>query len=134
MAVAKDGELCHFDAEQAFLIAGIGEEIYIKILQEDQEFLGTVELLNKAMYGPAQAGRCWFNIFCNDRTGPCSFRKVDDGEMEMVVVVHLDAILAHTKDQATMERFTAELGRKFKLKDMDDDNLLLGGTNPLKHG
>ena len=31
MAAAKDGELCHFDAEQAFLKADIGEEIYIKI-------------------------------------------------------------------------------------------------------
>ena len=38
----------------------------------------------------------------------------------MVVVVHLDDILAHAKDQATMNIFAAELGRKFKLKDMGD--------------
>ena len=29
-------------------------------------------------------------------------------------------MLAHAKDQGTMERFAAELGRKFKLKDMGD--------------
>ena len=28
-AVAKDGELHHFDAEQAFLEANVDEEIYI---------------------------------------------------------------------------------------------------------
>ena len=31
MAAAKDGELCHFDAEQAFLKADVDEEIYIEI-------------------------------------------------------------------------------------------------------
>ena len=42
------------------------------------------------------------------------FRNFDDGEVEMVVVVHVDDILAQA--QATMERFTAEFGGKFKLK------------------
>ena len=31
MAAAKDGELRHFDAEQAFLKADIDEEIYVEI-------------------------------------------------------------------------------------------------------
>ena len=34
MAAAKDGELRHFDAEQAFLKANIDEEIYVEILEE----------------------------------------------------------------------------------------------------
>ena len=46
------------------------------------------------------------------------FRKFDDGKVKMVVVVHIDDILAHAKDQATMKWFTAELGRKFKVKSM----------------
>ena len=48
--------------------------------------------------------------------------KVDGGEVEVVVVVHVDDNLAHSRGQATMERFAVELKRKFKLKDMDDDN------------
>ena len=84
--------------------------------------------LNKAIYGLVQAGRCWSNKFCDDmaigfeqaRADPCVFRKGVDGEAEMVVVVHVDDILAHAKDQATMDRFAAELGKKFKLKDMGD--------------
>ena len=35
---AKDGELHHFGAKQAFLKANIDEEIYIEIPEEYQEF------------------------------------------------------------------------------------------------
>ena len=35
-------------------------------------------------------------------------------------------ILAHAKDQATMDRFAAELGQKFKLKDMGDAGYYMG--------
>ena len=54
------------------------------------------------------------------------FRKVVDGEAEMRVVVHVDDILAHAKDQATMDRFAAELGQKFELKDMGDAGYYMG--------
>ena len=91
--------------------------------------------LNKAIYGLVQAGRCWNNKFCDDMTAigfeqtradPYVFRKVVDGEAEMVVVVHVDDILAHAKDQATMDRFAAELGQKIKLKDMGDAGYYMG--------
>ena len=42
MAAAKDGELRHPDAEQAFLKADIDEEIYIEIPEKLQEFPGAV--------------------------------------------------------------------------------------------
>ena len=134
MAAAKDAELRHFDAEQAFLKADIDEEIYIEIPEEFQEFPGAVGRLNKAIYGLVQAGRCWNNKFCDDMTAigfeqakadPCVFRKVVDGEEEMVVVVHVD-VLAHAKDQATMDRFAAELGQKFTLKNMGDAGYYMG--------
>ena len=60
------------------------------------------------------------------KADPCVFRKVVDGEAEMVVVVHVDDILAHAKDQATMNRFAAELEQKFKLKDMGDAGYYMG--------
>ena len=56
------------------------------------------------------------------------FREVDDGEVEMVVVMHVDDILAHAKDQAMPERFGTELGNKLKLKDMADTSFLEGPT------
>ena len=75
-------------------------------------------LLNK-IYGLVQAGRCLFNRFCDDKFEQSEadrgvFRKFDDGEVEMVVFMHVDDILAHA--QATMKRFAAELGEKFKEK------------------
>ena len=121
MAAAKDGKMRHFDAKWAFLKVDIDEEIYIEIFEEFQEFSGAVGRLNKAIYGLVQAGRCWNDKFCDDVTAigfeqakadPCVFRKVVDGEAEMLAVEHVDDILAHAKDQATMDRFTVELGQK----------------------
>ena len=135
MAAAKDGELRHFDAEQTFLKTDIGEVIYIEIPEEFQKFPGAVGRLIKAIYGLVQAGRCCHNKFCDDmmaigfmqaKTDSCVFRKVVDGEAEMVVVVHVDDILAHAKVQATIDRFTAELGQKLKLKDMGDAGYYMG--------
>ena len=57
--------------------------------------------LNKAIYRLVQAGRCWNNKFCDYMTvigfeqakaDPCVFRKVVDGEAEMMMVVHVDDI------------------------------------------
>ena len=77
-------------------------------------------LLNK-ICGLVQAGRCLFNIFCDDKFEQSEadrrvFRKFDDGKVEMVVFMHVDDIRAHV--QGTMERFAAELGEKFKVKSM----------------
>ena len=60
------------------------------------------------------------------KADPCVFHKVVDGEAEMVVVAHVDDILAYAKDQATMDRFAAELEHKFKLKDMGDAGYYMG--------
>ena len=135
MAAAKDRELRHFDAEEAFLNADIDEEIYIEIPEEFQEFPGALGRLNKVIYGLVQAGRCWNNKFCDDmmaigfeqaKADTCVFRKVFDCDAEMVVVVHVDDILAHAKDQATMDRFAVDLGQKFKSKDMGDAGYYMG--------
>ena len=71
-------------------------------------------LLNK-IYGLVQAGKCLFNIFCNDKFEQSQadrpvFRKLDKGEVEMVVFMYVDDIVAHA--QTKMERFAAELGEK----------------------
>ena len=54
------------------------------------------------------------------------FRKVVDGEAEMVMAIHVDDIIAHAKDQTTMDIFATELGQKFKLKDMGDAGYYMG--------
>ena len=127
--------MCYCDADRAFLKADIDEEINIEIPETYQEFPGAVGLLNKAIYGLIQAGRCWNNRFDKDmaaigfgqsKVDPCVFRKIADEEVEMMVVVHVDDVLAHAKYQATMERFIAELERNFKLKNMGDAKYYMG--------
>ena len=93
----------------------IDEQIYIEIPEEVQEFPGAVGRLNKAIYGRlVQAGRYLFNTICDkfkqSEAVQRVFRKFDDGEVEMVVFVHMDDIFAHI--QTTIERFAAELGGK----------------------
>ena len=69
--------------------------------------------LLKRIYGLVQVGRCLFSISLDNKFQQSEadrrvFRKFDNGEVEMVVLVHMDDILLHA--QATMERFAAELG------------------------
>ena len=53
--------------------------------------------------------------FEQSKANPCVSCMAVDGEVKIVMVVHVDDILAHVKYQATMERFAAELERKFRL-------------------
>ena len=111
-AAAKHGELCNVHAGQAFFEVSIDEETCIfKTHGENQTFPGAVGLLKK-VYGLVEAGRCWFNKLRYGRTtigfeqpeaDPCVFRKFEDREVGMMVVVHVDDILAHAKNQAAMD-------------------------------
>ena len=102
-----------------------------------------MRLLNKVICKLVHAGRCWNSKLCKDmaafgferiKAGPCLSRKfADNGELNRVVVVYVDDILAHAKDQATMERFAAELRRNFKLKNMIDTSFFKA-ANRLKSG
>ena len=69
--------------------------------------------------------------FEQSKADPCVFHKVDGRNVERVVAAHVDDVPTHTKDQATMERFAAELAKRFKLKDMGDTSFF-GGVNPFK--
>ena len=88
-----------------------------------------------SIYGLVQAGRCWNNKFCYDmaaigfeqaKADPCVFRKVVDGEAEMVVVVRVDDISCPRQRPSEMDRFAAELGHEFNLKDMGDVGYYMG--------
>ena len=80
-----------------------------------------MRLLNQ-IYGFIQAEKCLFNIICDDRFRQSEadrrvFHKFDDGEeVEMVVFVHVDDILAHA--QATMGGSLLSLEARFEVKSM----------------
>ena len=66
-AAAKDGELRHFDAEQALFEASVDEGICIRDSRGTSGVFGGIGLLNK-IYGLVQARRCLFNIFGDNKT------------------------------------------------------------------
>ena len=75
-----------------------------------------MELLNK-IYELVRAGRCLFNLFCDDQFEQSDadrrvFRKFDDREVKMVVFIHVDYILPHT--QATTEGSPLSLKKRLK--------------------
>ena len=120
MAAAKDGELRQFHAKEAFLEMSLGQVIYIYYSRGISGVPEGMGLLNK-IYGIRQAGRCLFNICCDDKFEQSEadrrvFCKFDDGEVEMVVFVHLDDILAHA--QVAMERFAAKFRETFEVTSM----------------
>ena len=63
------------------------------------------------------------------RSGSTRVPHVHDGEVEVVMFMHVDDILDHA--QATVERFAAELGEKFLRRDDKQDSSFFGGVNPL---
>lgn len=65
----------------------------------------------------------WFE---QSKAESCVFRKVINSKVDMLVVVHVDGILAHTKDLAKMDRFMVDLAQELKLKDIGNGRYYMG--------
>ena len=135
IAAVMDMELRHIDFEQAYLLADVDTEIYIEQPEEYRESLDAVEKLNKAIYDLVQVGRCWNMRLTNDlktlgfeqsRVDPCVFRKFVAGKMEVILVVHLDDLLALTVTKEAMEIFVGQLHSTFKIKDLGEASYYMG--------
>ena len=57
---------------------------------------------------------------------PCVFRKVVDGEVTLIVCVHVDNLAVEAKDKDTFEGLYAQLKDKFPVSDMGDLSWYLG--------
>ena len=74
-----------------------------------------VVLLQRAVYGLRQAGRQWnlrLSGMLQQKTGieqrkadPCVFRKVVDGDVTIVVCVHVDDLVVAAKDKEALDAF-----------------------------
>ena len=94
-------DLCHFDAEQAFVQSTLDEEVYLRLPQGCGALSGKVVKLARSLYGLKQASRTWPNHlvramrclgFEQCAAGACVMRLVENGTASMVVVVHVDDI------------------------------------------
>ena len=89
---------------------------------------GEVVLLQHTVYGLRQAGIQWSLRLSRgllqkigmeqSKTDPCMFRKVVDGEVTLIVYVHVDGLAVTVKDKETFNAFYAQLKEEFPVNDM----------------
>ena len=103
IACELDLDLCHFDAEQAFVQSDLKENVFMRLPQGCGDLSGKVVRLNRSLYGLKQASRSWHGHlitrmkslgFERCLADPCVFRLVENGNISIMAVVHVDDIFA----------------------------------------
>ena len=128
--------LRHLDVKQAFIQAHLDEVVYMGLPAGCGDMSGEVVLLQRAVYRLRQAGRQWsFRLskvllqkigMEQSKAGPHVFRKVVDGEVALIVCVHVDDLAVTAKEKYTCDAFYAQLKEEFSVHDMGDLSWYLG--------
>ena len=102
-AVQNGWPLFHVGVEQAFVRAPLDFDVYLKRPSGCGSKTAQVVRLNRALYVVKQAGRQWaaylFKTMVDEhdmeqcKSDPCVIRKVVDGVVKLIVVIHVDDIL-----------------------------------------
>ena len=102
VANAQGLKIFHLNVAQAFVRAKLDAEIYMKLPDGCGDMSGRIVRLNRSLYGLKQSGRQWAGLVVETvveysteqcRTGPCVFRMVVDGKVELIMAVHVDDIV-----------------------------------------
>ena len=136
VANEKGWLLRHLDVKQAFIQAHLDEVVYMGLPAGCGDMSGEVVLLQRAVYRLRQAGRQWSlrrSRVLLQKVGmeqseadPCVFRKVVDGEVALIVCVHVDDLAVTAKEKYTCDAFYAQLKEEFSVHDMGDLSWYLG--------
>ena len=103
LACELDLDLCHFDAEKAFVQSDLDEVVYIRLPPGCGALSGKVVRLRRSQYGLKQALRTWhYHLvrgmkaleFEQCEVDACVMWVVGDGGVSVVVVVYVDVIFA----------------------------------------
>ena len=96
-------DLCHFDAEQAFVQSKLDERVFIRLPPGCGEISGKVVKLGRSLFGLRQSSRTWHNHlmrglkclgFESYAADACVMRLIEHNVVVMVVVVHVDDIFS----------------------------------------
>ena len=96
-------DLCHFDAEQAFVQSKLDELLFIRLPPGCSEISGKVVKLGRSLYGLRQSSRTRDNHlmrglkclgFESCAANACVMRLIEHNVVVMVVVVHVDDIFS----------------------------------------
>ena len=92
LACELDLDLCHFDAEQAFVQSDLDEVVYISLPPSSGGLSGKVERLRRSLYGLNQASRTWHYHLVREikpfefeqcEADVCVMRSVEDGAVDI---------------------------------------------------
>ena len=124
------GFLRHLDVKRAFIQANMDEAVCMRFPGGYGDMSGEVVLLQRAVYGLRQAGRQRsFRLnrvllqkigLKQSKAGPY-VRKVVDGEVTLIVGVHVDDLAVTANDKNMFDAFYAQLKEEFPVNDMVGD-------------
>lgn len=128
IACELDLDLCHFDVDQAFVQSDLKEDVFMRLPQGCGRLSGTVVRLNKSLYGLKQASRSWHAHLteCLKSLGfeqcladVCVFRLIEEGQMIVTAVVHVDDIFAVGK-QNRCDQMCEDLNQMMPIKNLGE--------------
>ena len=127
-------DLCHFDAEQAFVQSKLDEDVYLRMPQGCGALSGKVVKLGRSLYGLKQASRTWHNHlvrgmrslgFEQCAADACVMRLVEDGVVSMLVVVHVDDIFCIGR-KSRCDQFGRDLNQYVPITNLGELRLYAG--------
>ena len=134
IACELDLDLCHFDAEQAFVQSTLDEDVYLRLPQGCGNLSGKVVKLGRSLYGLKQSSRTWHNHLMKGMkhlgfepcaADACVMRLVEDGMVSMVVVVHVDDIFAVGR-KSRCDQFGKDLNQYVPITNLGELRLYAG--------
>ena len=96
-------DLCHVDAEQAFVQSGLNKDFYMRLPRGCGSMSGNVIKLCRSLYGLKQASREWHRHLLHDMMGlrfqqceadACVLCLIEEGAVSIVETVHVDGTFA----------------------------------------
>ena len=128
IACELDLDLCHFDAQQAFVQSELEEEVYMRLPEACGSMTGKVVRLNRSLYGLKQASRAWHGHlvsrlkhlgFEQCAADACVFRLIECGSVVIFAVVHVDDIFAVGRKERC-DRFCEDLNRLVPINNLGE--------------
>jgi hypothetical protein len=134
IAAARDLELCQLDIDTGFLYAPIREDVYIRQPLSFTDGTSKVCHLKRCLYGLKQSPRelnmllrAWLvdHGWQQCVSDPCIYI-FRIGHVFTMIALYVDDIPAACNDATWLASFKAQLGARFKIKDLGDLSQLLG--------
>ena len=129
IACELDLDLCHFDAQQAFVQSNLDEDVFMRLPHRGcGEMSGKAVRVNRSLYGLKQASRSWhYHLllrmkslgFAQSLAGACVLRLVESGIVSIVTVAHVNDIFA-VRRKVRCDQFCEDLNHLVPIKNLGE--------------